>query len=210
MKFVIQTDSVIKKFLGKGQQNIVGLIFGRFLVFDILLTVPFPKNFLHHQKLSLKIEIHFRVNWYIKYPTSVLRPDFFMQPFHKDLWMAIFVFILVGNTFLVALSKLKLKKAASAIDNTFLIFERLCNQSSNGKMKNYYLKLVCILSQMIALTITASFGAVITSYVAVETLQVPFTNIEEFVENGRYKFATKPESFVDQYFCRVKLLKKAI
>lgn len=58
---------------------------------------------------------------------------------------------------------------------------------------------------MIAIPIiTASYGAVLASFVAVETVQVPFTTVEEFLENGQYKLLLTRNTFVDQYFRQVR------
>lgn len=84
------------------------------------------------------------------------------------------------------------------------MFETFCNQSTNDTTQNAYLKIISVFSQILALIITSSFGAVIASFVAVENLEVPFTNIEEFVQNGEYKLALYRDTFLDQrYFYEV-------
>lgn len=92
-------------------------------------------------------------------------------------------------------------KKGSVIDSIFLISETFCNQSGNDEMENLYMKILCILSRLAAVIIIASFGAVISSFVSVETFKIPFTNVEEFFKNGQYKILLeKDKRFEESYF----------
>lgn len=104
-------------------------------------------------------------------------------------------------------NKLKIKEKASFIDNIFSTIESFCGQGSNGDVESLYLKIVSILSQMVAIVITASFGAVITSFLTVEILQIPFTDIKEFADNGEYKLILYRGNFLDKYFQMVIIIK---
>lgn len=84
------------------------------------------------------------------------------------------------------------------------MFESYCGQNCNSDIENIYLRIIYILPQTIAIIITASFGAVITSFLAVEILQVPFTDMEKFAENGQYKLILYRGNFLAKYFYMVK------
>lgn len=110
---------------------------------------------------------------------------------------------MIGNALIIIIRKWKMEKNTSIVDHLFLIFETLCNQSSNVEIENTFIKMICILSGIMTVVIAASYGATLASYVAVEILQVPFTNIEEFVRNGQYKLLLYPNGMIDNFFNKV-------
>lgn len=75
-------------------------------------------------------------------------------------------------------------------------------------MENAYIKIICLISQFMAIIITGAFGAVIASFVAVEIVQEPFTNMDEFVKNGQYKLQVFPHTFGELYFNKVTYTKR--
>lgn len=136
------------------------------------------------------------MNWYIKYPKGKLQQDYYLRPFEKDLWLAIFL-TLTSGTALILASNIKSKKK-SLVDNIFLVFEILCNQSGNQDTDTF-MKIILLAMSITGIIIVNSFNSVITAFLAVEIPQIPFTNLDQFLQNGQYHLAI-PHSFTFFYF----------
>ena len=77
--------------------------------------------------------------------------------------------------------------------------ETFCNQCGNDDINNISMRIICISLRATALIFIGAYGATITSYVAVEIIQPPFTNAKEFVENGQYKLETVQSGHLHVY-----------
>lgn len=85
------------------------------------------------------------------------------------------------------------------MDNLFLVFEIFCNQSGNAEMENISLRILCLGINILGLVLIISFGAAITAFLAVQIVEIPFTNLDEFFENGKYKLSIDSPNFVSSY-----------
>ena len=139
---------------------------------------------------------------HIKYPRGNLRSDYYLQPFDSYTWFALITSIITGTFFILIIQKKNPQRQRNSVDNLFLTFETICNQSGNDKMENISLRMICIALRMVAFIITAHFGAVITSFLAVEIPRIPFKNLEGLIVNNEYKLALPDfnEEFRTNYF----------
>ena len=127
------------------------------------------------------------MNWYIKNPTVELRSDYYLQPFDTYVWIILLATTLFGASLtLLSLCFLRSKKRCF-IDDLFLGFETFCNQCGNEHIDSAYLRFECISLRFASIMSISLYGAIITSYFAVETYEPPFTNLEEFINNGEYR-----------------------
>ena len=77
--------------------------------------------------------------------------------------------------------------------------ESFCSQCGNDDIESNSLRHICILLRAIAFIAIALYGATITSFFAVETFRAPFTNMEEFVGNGKYRILLASKDAVTTY-----------
>lgn len=138
---------------------------------------------------------------FIKYPSTILRPDYFLQPFDLNIWVGILFLIITGNILILISQFMNYRDEERTLtDDIFLIIESLCNQSGNDKIKSIFMRIMSIGSRMVAIIFMGAFSAVITSFLTVEIPQIPFSNLEEFVENGRFKLILPEWSPSEIYF----------
>ena len=74
--------------------------------------------------------------------------------------------------------------------------EVLCNQCGNDRMENIPLRIVNIVLRLTALIMLSAYGAIITSFMTVKTIEIPFSNLEEFLQNGKFKLKTSEFSLL--------------
>lgn len=122
------------------------------------------------------------VDWYIKYPKTYLRSDYYLQPFQRNLWFIILFHLLFG-TGLIILESIVNKKFGIGL--IFTAFEIFCNQSNEGRDYTS-LKIILLMMNIIGFVIVNAFGAVITAFLSVEIMKTPFSDLEGFVKNGQY------------------------
>lgn len=152
------------------------------------------------------------MNWYIKYPTYTRQVDYYIQPFGSDVWSAILIFVIFGNMTLIMMSFLKKHKQNFVfIDNLFVTFDCFCNQGKylfpasfkmNFKVltlfadgsQNIIFKTLIFSFRFLALFITAAYSAIILSFLTVQITKIPFRNVEEFMNNGKYELSSFDES----------------
>lgn len=120
-----------------------------------------------------------------------LRSDYYLLPFDHFFWIALLSVMLLGTFFILIIQQLMRSKKRVFTDDLFLVLESFSNQCGNDDIQNFSLRCICIFLRFTALISMAVYGAIITSFFAVETFKVPFTNLEDFVVNGEYKFITK-------------------
>ena len=134
------------------------------------------------------------VNWYIKHPGTKLRPDFYIPPFRDTFWLAIISSVLIGSILVVIIRRLAPKQEKRHItDDIFIGLEYLCNQCGNDEIKNSSLRIASLFLRLIFVIAMASFGAVVTSYLAVKTPEVSFVDLQSFLQNGKYKIVADNE-----------------
>ena len=134
--------------------------------------------------------------WFIKKPKTALRKDFYLQPFEKYLQFVIVGCLILGTGFVVLEALINKKKFENA--KLFLVFEIFCNQS-NEDAENVSLRIAFLMFNIIGLVLVNSFGAVITSYLFADNPEIPFHNLEEFMQNGQYKLLFYNNSVVHTY-----------
>lgn len=144
----------------------------------------------------MSLPILFRVNWYIRRPTSNLRSDYYVQPFAGNMWFVVFIATIIIGTICSMTSSVYENSNRNLTDDLFICFEILCNQNGNEKMKSVSLRILCLAISLVAIVVFSSYGAVITSFLTVETLDIPFTNIDGFLKNEKYKLFLIEEDFV--------------
>ena len=150
----------------------------------------------------MKCKNFLRYYMYIKYPRGNLRPDYYLQPFQSDYKLSLLFIIIIGTALILIIQKIITERGRNYVDNLFLTLENFCNQSGNDNLRNTSIRIICISTRIAALITAISFGAVITSFFAVEIPEIPFTNLEEFVQNGHYKLVLNNDSieFMHSYF----------
>lgn len=89
---------------------------------------------------------------------------------------------------------------ASIIDFAFIGLHSFCNQSGCHDLKNIHLRIVIITLRIVALLIIPAYGAVITSYLAVQIPRIPFSNLDEFIEDKGYVLAMYRSRFLKYYY----------
>lgn len=103
------------------------------------------------------------------------------------MWIVIFAALIIfGTTCSIATSAYG-NPNRNLIDDLFICFEILCNQNGNEEMRSVSLRTSCLAISLAAIIVFSSYGATITSFLTVESFDRPFTNIEEFLKNGKYK-----------------------
>lgn len=66
-------------------------------------------------------------------------------------------------------------------------------------MENTSLRILSLGMSILGMVIINSFGAVITAFLAIQIVEIPFTNLEEFLENGKYKLGVDGQDFLYTY-----------
>lgn len=90
---------------------------------------------------------------------------------------------------------------ASGIDLAFAGLDLFCNQNGCEEFNNFNFKILLITFRIVALLILPAYGAVVTSYLAVQIPKIPFRNLDEFItENKGYVLALYRSRFVKYYF----------
>lgn len=128
---------------------------------------------------------YFRINWYIKHPQLELQPDYFLRPFDIKLWSILISTVIIGSILLIF--SLVKNRTVFLIDDAFISFESFCNQNGSDDVKNISSRIICIALRMTSMVLTLSFGAVITSFFSAQIPKVPFSDLQEFFQNGEYK-----------------------
>lgn len=117
-----------------------------------------------------------------------MRQDYFLQPFEKNLWLAITTSIIIGTAFAWLLQKI-LKSNRFFVDNLFLVFETFSNQIGNEDMKNISFRFFYLIISMVSIVVANSYAGIITAFLAIEIPEIPFRNFPEFIRNGQYQLA---------------------
>lgn len=120
-----------------------------------------------------------------------MRSDYYLQPFDTHLWFVLLSVTIIGTILIILAQSFIRSSKRYLIDNLFLELESFCNQCGNDFIDNSSLRLICILLRLISLTSIALYGAIITSFFALEIVDPPFTNLEEFVANGEYRLISE-------------------
>lgn len=146
-----------------------------------------------------------RFNWYIKAPRIKSQPDYYIHPFHIGLWICILAMIIIGTFCGVIIKKLtkmmKISENVSYLDLAFLGFESMCIQMGvKEDFRNKSFRILSITFQATALFLVPAYGAVIISFLTVRKPDVPFRNVEEFVENGQYVLGVHNVVIMNTYF----------
>lgn len=143
------------------------------------------------------------MNWYIKHPETKLRSDYYLQPFDRNLWLAFIFSVIVVNIFIVIVVQNFVDEKHNGrglIDDLLIGLETFCNQNGiSFDYKNISLKILYMLLRNISYIALVSFGAVITSFLAVEIPKIPFQTVDEFVQNGKYQLLVLNASYVHLY-----------
>lgn len=136
-----------------------------------------------------------------------MRSDYYLQPFERNLWLALSFSIIAINIFIVIITQYFVneeKNNRTLIDDLLIGLESLCNQSgSRFQYENIPFRILWVVLRMISYMALASFGAVITSFLTTEIPQIPFQNIEEFVQNGEYELVVRTGWFGEVEFFNV-------
>lgn len=147
------------------------------------------------------LSFYCRINWFIKYPHTKQKADYYLEPFHENLWICILLSIIFGGLISMLIKKLEenmfeKKERASMVDLAFLGLETFCNQMGYENLNDIKFKIVSITLQITALFMIPAFGAEITSYLTVAVPQIPFNNLDEFIANGEYIMMVREGSFL--------------
>lgn len=137
-----------------------------------------------------------RINWYIKYPRKEMRSDYYLQPFDTHIWFVLLSVTIFGTILIILVQSFIQSNKRFLIDDLFLGLESFCNQCGNDFIENFSLRLICIALRLISLASIAFYGAIITSFFAVEVVEPPFTNLEEFVANGEYRLILEKDGTI--------------
>lgn len=144
-----------------------------------------------------------RVKWFIRYPHPVLGTDYYLKPFSTDTWFTILLLVITSNISamimqIIVKTFINRDTKRFLTDNIYLALEYFCNQNGGRDMRNISFKIMSIFLHVTSLFMMALYSGIITSFLAVETL--PFSNLEQFFQNRRYKFASSFFSVSEAYF----------
>lgn len=138
------------------------------------------------------LNLFFSYNWYIKYPESKLKSDYYLGPFEIDFWLAI-IFSIMLQTISIIVVKYCLKKIVDVEEGNILSanmcvgIETLCNQSGSDGPKNLSFRIIDISLRFLAIFSMNSYGAVIISFLTLKFPIIPFSNLNEFFEVNEYR-----------------------
>lgn len=93
-----------------------------------------------------------------------------------------------------------IKEKVSTVEIAFIGLDSLSYQNGNSEFDKTYLRIVIFVLRLMAMLIIPAYNAVITSYLAIRKPEIPFTNLEEFIDDGRYLLAMPFQSFTYFYF----------
>lgn len=125
----------------------------------------------------------------------MLQADYYLRPFEKDFWFVCFASIVLAGSILSVLIRVVLKEEdeRGLVDQIFIGLETICNQCGNDQIKTIPLRTLSFSLRISSFIVLGSFGAVVTSYLTVKIPLIPFTNRDEFIRNGKYRFGTNDE-----------------
>lgn len=95
----------------------------------------------------------------------------------------------------------------SIFDFVFHGFEVFCDQiGCIEDFKTSSFRLLSISFRLAALFVLPSYGSVITSFLTVKILDIPFENLDEFANNGKYVLEVRKGDLLEDYL-RVSIVK---
>ena len=120
--------------------------------------------------------------------------DFYLQPFDAYTWLTFLAILLFGTALILLIQILIQNENRNFPDNLFLCLEFFCGQCGNDNIENPSLRLISLALLLNTLMATCFYGAVVTSFFAVEMFQPPFTNLEDYLAHaGEYKIMRRTE-----------------
>ena len=132
--------------------------------------------------------LYFRLNWYIRYPSTAISSDYYLQPFDTYLWLALLSIVFFTTLLIIFIQNLIRNEKRNFVDSLFLAIESFCNQCGNDYLENVSIRIVSMLLRLFGILSIGLYGAIITSFLAVEIPRPPFTTLQGFIDNGQYKF----------------------
>lgn len=128
-----------------------------------------------------------------------MQPNYFLQPFEIDFWLAVIFSLVIGTSFILIIQFIWRKYVGEVknpiISNLFIGFEILCNQKGSKDEENVSFRIVKLMFRIIAIFLTASYGADIISFLAIKIPEIPFTNLDEFFKINDYHLIANSDNF---------------
>ncbi|KAL0276546.1 UNVERIFIED_CONTAM: hypothetical protein PYX00_004103 [Menopon gallinae] len=146
---------------------------------------------------------------FTKVPDAEINFSSYLQPFNRNLWIATVAWLLsltaTAVSFKFFITSALMKKSfcflMDAGDDLLAPFSALCSQDINGEMydKLMSLRMLVIISHMVPLFLLPSYSGALISFLGNPPPRLPFTDLKEFEDNGKYKLTAISASFDETF-----------
>ncbi|KAJ9587754.1 hypothetical protein L9F63_018826 [Diploptera punctata] len=130
-----------------------------------------------------------RTGMIIRKPSSVALPwNAYLKPFSFKLWAAV-LFIM-----LLSVACMSATRQTSIASSMFLVTAAFCLQGQNLLQRCTSLRLVMVTIYLTAVIVIASYSASFISRLTLREPALPFTDFNEFLQDGSYQLAMLPST----------------
>ncbi|XP_053593783.1 glutamate receptor ionotropic, kainate 2 [Microplitis demolitor] len=133
---------------------------------------------------------------YFKEPTASLKWSSYFEAFSDHIWMIIMILLMLTPVLLTFMKIQQKNKYITniVIENYLNVWGIFCQQGLSEFPTRTSLRIAYFSMFISALVISAAYSAALISFLTVSTDNMPFNNLDEFIEDGTYKFLVLKDS----------------
>ncbi|XP_074094952.1 glutamate receptor 1 isoform X1 [Cotesia typhae] len=133
---------------------------------------------------------------YFREPNSTLQWSAYFEAFSSDIWMIMISMIVLIPALITLIKIHQSKKMISHIiaENYLNVWGIFCQQGLSEFPARTSLRIVYFAMLVSAFILSAAYSAALISFLAVSEDKLPFSSLDEFVEDGTYKFLVLKDS----------------
>ncbi|XP_068085174.1 probable glutamate receptor [Anabrus simplex] len=154
--------------------------------------------------LTFRYEVYIRhLDW------QELPWDLFLKPFSTRLWLTVVLTMLVSAVFLTLVQSLGhrygykeclTENKYSLYESLFLVISAICQQGMEETPQALSCRVAFIVIYFMALILLASYSAILISFLTIQRLSLPFTDLQGLIEDGSYQMGVLRNSTEHRFF----------
>nr|CAD7579067.1 unnamed protein product [Timema californicum] len=123
----------------------------------------------------------------------------FLRPFSRTLWLAISVYFM-GLSLLLFYCTPFCNENLKFKDTIFYVFIISCNQGLVAPPRNSFAQMLLLSASLTTVVIMAAYSAGLVSSLAAKDQRLPFTTLQELLDEGSHQFGTVDHSAEKELF----------
>ncbi len=145
---------------------------------------------------------NFRVNIFIKTPTSEMGWQTFTGPLSLAMWMMTLAFVLVSGLFSWICKNFGSPSGTESVGYSALLdaFGFFCQQGASTAPLSWSGRMVYLSTLVCFLVIASVYSGALASFLTVTKVDLPFQNLHELYHHSSYRVGTLPATVFEDSF----------